>query len=488
MTLCDLHYLLYIKHLTRLNKVMTDQVKSVKTQKSGQEVAKLSGVSYGKTDTRYWDKRLYRATYSKGGSKFEVKDWYVRMSFKGRREIFNLGTANKASASRQARDIYLSLQAEGWIETVAKYKGKSLEDAKKVNCTVGDFLEGIRSTSELKPKTFADYAKSFRQIVAQIKGVKSDKDKFNPHTGGRDKWLAKVDSVKLESITPAKVQRWKLQFLKEHGSNAERQRSAKNNVNSIMRQAKTLFSPKHTRFLPLEMPSPLPFEGVEFFPRQSMRYQSSIDVEQLVQDAASELGEGKADKQEQFKVFVLAVMAGLRRNEIDALEWSAFDFDNGVLRIQATEFFQPKSEDSLGEVDLDEEIVSVFRGFRAKASGAFVIESKTPPRVGISYTSYRCEKIHKALIAWLRAKGVTARKPIHELRKEFGSLIANSDGIWAASRALRHADISITSQHYLDKKKRVSSGLGKLLAKGKNPTVAFEPEKEADASAKEVSL
>jgi len=31
------------------------------------------------------------------------------------------------------------------------------------------------------------------------------------------------------------------------------------------------------------------------------------------------------------------------------------------------------------------------------------------------------------------------------------------DGIYAASRALRHGDIAITSQHYLDKKSRGGS-------------------------------
>ena len=47
--------------------------------------------------------------------------------------------------------------------------------------------------------------------------------------------------------------------------------------------------------------------------------------------------------------------------------------------------------------------------------------------------------------------------------KEFGSQINKREGIYAASQALRHADISTTSQHYLDKKKRVVSGFGHLL-------------------------
>jgi hypothetical protein len=52
---------------------------------------------------------------------------------------------------------------------------------------------------------------------------------------------------------------------------------------------------------------------------------------------------------------------------------------------------------------------------------------------------------------------------LHTLRKEFGSKINDAHGIYAASRALRHADIAITSQHYLDKKSCATVGLGHLL-------------------------
>lgn len=46
-------------------------------------------------------------------------------------------------------------------------------------------------------------------------------------------------------------------------------------------------------------------------------------------------------------------MAGLCRNEIDKLLWSAFHFDEGLIRIEATQFFRPKSHSSEGEVLVD---------------------------------------------------------------------------------------------------------------------------------------
>jgi hypothetical protein len=36
---------------------------------------------------------------------------------------------------------------------------------------------------------------------------------------------------------------------------------------------------------------------------------------------------------------------GLRRKEIDLLEWTAFHWEQGVLRIEPTKYFRPKNED-----------------------------------------------------------------------------------------------------------------------------------------------
>jgi hypothetical protein len=79
-------------------------------------------------------------------------------------------------------------------------------------------------------------------------------------------------------------------------------------------------------------------------------------------------------------IFLLGVAAGLRRKEIDLLEWSAFRFKDSVIRIEPTQFFHPKSQDSIAEIQVDLEVMAVFREFRAKAKGAFVIPSGKPPK------------------------------------------------------------------------------------------------------------
>jgi integrase len=63
------------------------------------------------------------------------------------------------------------------------------------------------------------------------------------------------------------------------------------------------------------------------------------------------------------------------------------------------------------------------------------------------------------LTAWLRYKGVKGHAPLHALRKECGSLINERYGIHAASRALRHSSIVITSQVYADNRLPATTGL-----------------------------
>jgi len=235
-----------------------------------------------------------------------------------------------------------------------------------------------------------------------------------------------------------------------------------------MRQAKSLFATELLRHVAMHKPDKLPFDGVAFYKRESMRYHSNVDIEALISDAVRELG--LPAQQEQLKIFLLATMVGLRRGEIDTLQWQAFRWKEGKIRIETTEHSTPKTSDSAGDVPIDKELAALFQGWHAKATGLFVIESDAEPRTDTSYAHYRAKSHFDALIKWLKSKGVTAIKPLHEMRKEFGSQLCAKYGIYAASRALRHADIAITAQHYVDQKERVTFGMGDLLTMPGNVT------------------
>jgi integrase len=411
---------------------------------------------YGKTDIRYWQAAVFRQSYTRSGLAHRASEWAIKIQHVGRRETFPLGTANKAAAAAKAKNIYLSLRASGWEATVTKFKPKTSVQ-RPTAITVGEFLKQAIANAGGQSKTTEGYCRAFRTIVSSIFKIDGGSAKFDYRSGGgREKWIAKIHAVTLSDVTPDKIQKWKVAFLQRAGTDPLKKRAARISVNSLMRQAKSLFSPDMLKFIRLNI-SGTPFDGVRFEPRQSMRYRSSFDLEQLIAAAQQEL------PQEQLKIFLLAVMAGLRRNEIDKLEWPSFRWAQNAIRIETTRYLQPKSEDSTGDVEVDSELMEIFRGFKARAKGSFVVESDVPARMNATYSHYRCECDFSELTAWLRAHGVTGGRPLHSLRKEYGSQVCAKHGIYAASQALRHADIAITSAHYLDPRKRSTVGLGNLL-------------------------
>ena len=168
--------------------------------------------------------------------------------------------------------------------------------------------------------------------------------------------------------------------------------------------------------------------------------------------------------------------AGLRKGEIDTLCWHQIDFERGVIRVEATDTANLKSADSRGEVPIDASVVELLRGFRARATGAFVIEGGdgvSGPRMW--GRNYRVQSVFDRVTAWLRGHGVTAKKPLHELRKELGALITSEHGIYAASRVLRHADLSTTAAHYTDLKTRPTIPVGEWLTPGERRSDEAKP-------------
>jgi integrase len=324
--------------------------------------------------------------------------------------------------------------------------------------TVGQFLQELEAKADLKPETLKGYVIAFRAIVADIFGINGGKEKFDYRGGGHARWLEKINAIRLADVTPAKVQEWKRVFIARAGNDPIRQRSARTSFNSFLRRAKSLFGPKCIKHLSVTLPSPLPFEGVAFEPRQSARYRSNIDAAELAKAAQTELAEQDPPV---YLAFLLGLGAGLRRIEIDRLEWAAFRWNDNVIRIEATPYFEPKTEHSSRDVQIDPELMSVFRGYHAARGGSnFVIEG---PQADGYWDQYRAKAVFERLSVWLKAHGVTARKPIHELRKEFGSMVNRKHGLSAASDQLRHSGIATTAACYIDRPRKATSGLGPLL-------------------------
>lgn len=400
-----------------------------------------------KDQLAYWRSKLRRVP--------ESPNWYIELQRHKVRHKISLETSNRDAAVSLARDVWRFVQMHGWVEYFKRFRPAAVPE---INPTIGAFIAAVERTSDLSPKTLQTYIRRLRMITSDISNLSGYPGK---HGGaGYKAWLERVHAVKLSVLSPSAIQEWKRSFLAKANQDPVSQRSAKVSVNSFLRCARSLFSPKIIKHLGLELPNPLPFAGVQYEPKANAKYRSTFDVHQLVKAARNELADSDA---EAYKVFLLAVFAGLRKREIDLLEWPTFGWDRGVISIVPTKHFRAKSEDSYNDIAIDREIVELFRGYAASATSSFVIESPHEPRPESLHDYYRCARVFDRLIGWLRGHGLQTLKPLHTLRKEFGSMICASAGIHAASRALRHSAVAVTDQYYSDSRVRATVGLGHLL-------------------------
>ena len=442
---------------------------------------KTGGV--GKNSANYWITRLIRPVNSRGE---ESPHYSFRTLYKGKRGAFSTGTGNKEAAAKIAAGIYNDILAIGWEATLAKHRTNTNPDPDLPApvASVGDWIAAARKVSEANASTFNCYSCSLRKIVADILAVERSKTRFGPRKGGAGEYRAKIDAASLEVLTLPSVQKWRLEYVKRKKTPAE-ERSRMTSCNSTIRQARSLFAGKILKFLPdIRLPDPIPFHSVEFFPRQSAKYFSRIDAKTLLQEAHRELA--KTDPPA-FLAMLLAISAGLRKGEIDSLQWHQVDFNRQLIRVESTDSASLKTADSRDEVAIDENTIAILRGFHAKKEDQFVIDGdgkgSGPKKWG---QNYRAGAVFDRLTAWLRKHGVTARKPLHELRKELGALVTAEHGIYAASRVLRHSNVATTAAHYTDLKTRPLIDVGGWITGADNieqfPTPEAKPKSKGKAA------
>ena len=328
---------------------------------------RTSGLRFAKTDVRYWKPRLFKRTND---------EWHVQIKFANRRERFPLRTPNKDAAAVTARDVYVSLLKDGWETTRERFKPWTVKEVIPPSSTVGEFLNQIKAVSDLKPGTFEIYARKFRRVVAGVAEIKGEKSRFDYTNGGSQRWRASVDAIDLAALSEARVQAWKVRFLSAAASNPLLHRRARTTVASLLRASKALFSKKVLRHLTVPIPEPTPFTtiSVESVPN---RYRSTINPALLAQMAERELA---AAQPEQHKIFVLALGAGLRRDEIDTLGWKQFDWQRGTIRVETNAYTSAKSNESEAEVDIAPELVEFFKAHMQQSQSEFVINSAVAPR------------------------------------------------------------------------------------------------------------
>ena len=425
---------------------------------SGAEVAQKSTVplsTASKFSPAFWRDRVFRRTYANGGEVCEVAEFRTRIQHAGKREEVGLGTNDREAAARTAAKLYARVRAAGWAVALAEFSPDKT-GAKGVP-TVGEVIEAASQSKNIGANTLRGYVVCFRKLAADAYGVRATASRFDYRTGGLAAWRKRVDSIRLDKLTPSKVQAALNRRISEATGNPLAERRAKITAASTLRQAKSLFSTD--RKLPFAN-LPNPFEGVSIEAGTPPRYVSTVKAGDLMRAAKAELA---IDHPEAYKAFLLALGAGLRANEIDNLQWQQVDSQTNTVRVMATDTFDTKTESSEREVFVDGGLIAELNRYRESASSLYVMESERQPKPNAPVASYRAEASFNTLKKWLRAHGVTAHKPIHTLRKEFGSLVCESSDIFTASRQLGHANIALTATYYAENRRRVAPQIGEML-------------------------
>jgi len=138
----------------------------------------------------------------------------------------------------------------------------------------------------------------------------------------------------LEELTADKIRAWKRAYVARAGHDEFSRKRYTTSCNSYLRRARALFSKSKVidKLRSVKLPAVLPFDGVELERRTDTKfYGCGIDAVTLLRSAVDELAN---DRVEELKAFLLALTLGLRRREMDLLEWQSFDFVTGTLRIE----------------------------------------------------------------------------------------------------------------------------------------------------------
>lgn len=399
-----------------------------------------------KTGVEYW-KGVVAPREIRGKPSAEL---YARFRVSGRDAWVCLDSTNRARAAEKARDLWLNIRAKGLDAALAEFHPTSEAKPSQV-CTVGEYIDAARAYAQVKPRVFIQYERALRRLVAAVLNLPSPSARFYHKGSAVLEWRKRIDSVRLDRLTPAAIDAWRVAYVNE-APDALKRKARSVTAASYIRNAKGAFArkivarvtvPNGTRSGVI-LPPVLPLAGVTA-PATTRRFRPEVSALALYQAAMTDL----AAEPDTLAAFLLLICGGLRRSEADLLPWAHVDLAAGKITVAATAYFSPKTEEGERVVKLPPPVVAFLAGRRKAAPKAEFVLHGIAPRPDSKSVFYRATAWPR-LTAWVTAKGVTARTPLHELRKHSGSLVYAVGGIEAARRHLGHRKVTTTSASYLD--------------------------------------
>lgn len=413
-----------------------------------------------KTSATYWQKVAFRLR--KG--EWESSNFFVRIKLHNQRKRIRLEATTREEAGREALAEYLKILTNGWPPDDDSTLNLPANPDLSSDPTVGDWIAMAKKKAGVRSGSVDKYAESLRTIVGEILGMQRARKKEQ---------RLRIDAYKVSDLTLETLKAWLDGRLeRSRGLDMVRRPRAQNTIRSLVANAKGLFTEQILGSLGVSkdgLPH-LPFRGLKLPSKHQTRYSSRFDAKTLLETAAAELGtsapdadkDEAANRYEQWKILYLALVAGLRYNEIDRLRIQDIAPDGGRISVRTHETFRPKTRASEGDVLVSPEAAANLREMMKSTKGPWFIKDGPSKR----NRTYRAGIHHDALVTWLRnykERGIRpladVPKPIHELRKEAGTLVNSLHGLNEAQNFLRHSSIATTAAYYVGSKGNITTGL-----------------------------
>jgi integrase len=425
----------------------------------------------GRTHQDYWQKRLVKRSYESDGETITIQSWQVRIAHLGRREWFNLDCNNKTDAAVKARNIFLSLVSEGWEKSLARYKPAMV-------VARGDM-------------TITEFSEFYREAVEKVEDPPS-KPTLERYLKGLSFLCRAVHVRRVSGLTPEKIKEFRGNYLADGRREKRDPESVKVSCNAVLRNAGALFSKQMlAQYHAMGLQATNPFLGQKLRGVEIKPYSALLPEKlNLIWKDAGKLRDGdpdapeiqknkggrpkkgeqrkKAEKRKrwvmahdfgpphlaEYAILLLELGLGLRRNEADKAEKQWFWTDASgrhFITVKQTQFFTPKSKESR-DIPVDGPLYDAIKAVMDGHVSPFVVPGPLPKQHSFKDSPknlvYRLDRHHRNLTAWLRQRGINDDKPCHRLRKEFGSFVATSFGLFHAQRFLGHSSPAVTEAFY----------------------------------------
>jgi len=382
------------------------------------------------------------------GSRF----YSMRLMYKGKRRRFSTGHSNIKDAKAAAKGIMADIQSRGF------------EEATRIHSKRRDEIPD--------DPNFAEFADIYREVSAGFDHPAS--------RASRERYLRSLQRImeavrisRVAGLDESKVEDFKSHYLRIGREKNRSEESIRTSLNGILRNAAAVFSNQAVQayrrkgldlknpFVGVQMKgirlksySPLPRTLVSKIWEESIKLRDgdpkakAPDKKLRPRDAI----DFRKPHRDAYAIFLLELGLGLRRNEADKAQWNWFFNDaeeRRYIEVRETPFFIPKSKQSR-VIPVDEVLWKAL--VAVKADDFFVIAGLPPtlrsPETELKSAVYRCDQAHRTLVAWLRKFGIDDPKPCHRLRKEFGSFVSTTLGLFHAQRFLGHSSPNVTSDYY----------------------------------------